>query len=113
MGSLFIYPTDQNDVVATSVFVSGKDVYAFGQEYRKDSRIIKMLKNGAETSISDENEFSYINSSFVLGNDVYVGGNKNNEPYPSNARIWKNGVPINLTDGTDDANVNGVFVTKN
>jgi len=51
--------------------------------------------------------------SFIAGvtQNVYVAGYESNSTYTSYAKIWKNGVAIPLTDGTDFAVANSVFVS--
>jgi len=56
---------------------------------------------------------SYATSIYVVGDDVYVGGEQGNENGVAVAKLWKNGVAQNLTDGSSHARVHSVFVAGN
>jgi len=77
---------------ASSVFVSGDDVYVVGN---------KLWKNGTVQKLTDESDHPGGSSVFVSGNDVYVVGNK----------LWKNGTVQKLTDGSDHPGGSFVFVS--
>ncbi|MDR1841335.1 MAG: hypothetical protein LBQ86_05360 [Holophagales bacterium] len=47
---------------------------------------------------------------FVSGDDVYVAGYEKNAQGKSIAALWKNGVAQSLSDGSNDAVANSVFV---
>ena len=65
-------------------------------------------KNGVPTILTSNTGIVY--SIFVLNNDVYAGGI---ELIGGNwvAKTWKNGVATTLSDGTDNANVQSIFVS--
>ena len=46
------------------------------------------------------------NSVFVSGSDVYVAGH-----YGNYAKVWKNGIATDLSDGTELAEARSVFVS--
>jgi hypothetical protein len=95
--------------MATSIYVSGDDVFLAGYEYRWDDHPEKAMiwKNGVAQPLTDGNHEAAALSIFVSNNDVYVAG------YDSSfAILWKNGVPIRLTDGTIPTNATSVFVSN-
>ena len=91
---------------ATSVYVSGNDVYVAGYEAvnAQGISVAKLWKNGVAQNLTDGTRISEANSVFVHENDVYVGGFENIETTPcwggckSVAKLWKNGTAQNLTD---------------
>ena len=109
-------------MVASSVYVSGGDVYVAGFELplepvscgtcvqiRSGMAIAVLWKNGQLQYLTDGIHNAWANSVFVAGNDVYVAGFEGN-----NARLWKNGEVQNLESGTSDApfnTANSVFVS--
>jgi hypothetical protein len=94
--------------------VIGADVYACGAEYLSGGeRLATFWKNGVKTTLPA------INSSFraeancleVDGNDVYIGGNaQRNTSFDYSAVLWKNGVLVNLTPASIDAEVSSIKV---
>ncbi len=95
---------------ATSVYVSGSDVYVAGGD--GDRAVV--WKNGVATYLTNGVGTGYANSVFVVGSEVYVAGNE----YISGngaqiAKVWKNGVLTNLTNGTEEGYANSVFVSGN
>jgi hypothetical protein len=94
---------------ATSIFVSGSDVYVAGREGSATHDIAKYWKNGIAVPLTDGTGDGYASSIFVDGNDVYVAGT---ESLASGvATYWKNGVPVDLTDGTNSAFAWSIFVS--
>ena len=95
-----------------SLFVSGSHVYIAGTQelparypptaaYWKDGNVISL-------PTSEINSFG--NSIFVSGNEVYVAGYES-ATYPiSYAVYWKNGIETKLTDGTQAAVANSIFI---
>lgn len=112
---------------AYSVFVSGNDVYAAGYEFMEGSKAVAILwKNGVATRLSDGAKHAVAKAVFVSGTDVYVSSEENINQQDGNlpgyqgigstplsksvVKIWKNGIPDNLTDGTKQAIGNSIFV---
>ena len=82
---------------ASSIFVSGNDVYVTGSD---GSNTAVYWKNGTEVSLEKNNVYGDfgafgVNSIFVSGNDVYAAGFEG-----PNAVYWKNGAEIYLTPST-------------
>ena len=94
---------------ATSIFVSGNDVYVAGREGSANRDIAKYWKNGVAVPLTDGTTGDgYASSIFVEGNDVYVAGT---ESLASGIPVyWKNGVAVPLTDGTNGAFAWSIFV---
>ena len=94
---------------ATSVYVSGKDVYVTGII----AYTARLWKNGVVQNLdaADRNIIttSNANSVYVFGDDVYVAGGHGGKF----VAVWKNGMLQNLTDGSlSPAKANSVFVVK-
>ena len=100
-----------NDAQATSVFVSGTDVYVTGFEYDISTKATaKIWKNGIATALTNGTQDAYAYSVFVSGSDVYVAGTEYNGSFDV-PKIWKNGIATSLTNGTTQAGANSVFVS--
>lgn len=111
-----------------AVAVSGNDVYAAGVVYMNPPTTFSagtgtavLWKNGTVTQLDPTVPLnggytltaSVAHSIYVTPADVYVAGQLyKNGPY-SMATVWKNGMPINLTDGKDAATANAVYVSGN
>ena len=97
-------------IEASSVSVSGSDVYVAGVSYDNNRTRATLWKNGVKTILSDTNEKllgSWANSVFTVGLDVWVVGKEvfdNGTAYEEFAVLWKNGSKINLSDGTYEYN---------
>jgi hypothetical protein len=97
------------DAWATSVFVSGSDVYVAGhgaKGYNYD--VAKVWKYGKDTSLTKGESNAWANAVFVSGGDVYVAGME--VVGGAVAKVWKNGVATSLTGGSE---ANSVFVSDN
>ena len=92
---------------ATSIYVSGNDVYVAGYD---PGQVAKYWKNGIGVNLStDSSDYSFANDIYVSGNDVFVAGRVGEKIYydsvnwemgPSSAVYWKNGIPVNLPNGS-------------
>ena len=97
---------------ATSIFVSGSDIYIVGTQENK----IKIWKNNILANTIQGGYLPYNgNCIYVSGNDVYVCGSGaiSSSNQNSVAKVWKNGVLTNLTNGTTSAYASAVFVFEN
>jgi hypothetical protein len=93
---------------ATSVFVSGTDVYATGSVSNKAG----YWKNGLFIGLGlNPVFFSNGRSIFVSNNDVYVAGYEFYDDWHTRAIIWKNGKAIILGDSLSNSNASSVFVS--
>src|SRR5690606_28370772 len=88
-----------------SIFVSGNDVYAAGWLVSTTEFNAVIWKNGTLTKLTDGSKYAGASSVYVANNDVYVGGYEynNNTDKVLIAKMWKNGIAINLIDGIKDA----------
>ena len=96
--------------MASSVVVSGNDIYVAGclLDSNNYGGPIKVWKNGREISIANNFNANYLPFHIglaVWGQDVYVAARDEGK-----AKIWKNGIPVNLTDGMFKADVYAVAV---
>ena len=100
-----------------SIFVSGDDVYVAGDGGSLGSAVY--WKNGVPVLLTNGPEAALAWSIFVSGTDVYVAGNETKTVFvPPNtytdytvAQYWKNGTPVELTDGTAPATAFAIFVS--
>jgi len=97
------------DSQASSVFVSGNDVYVAGyiRDYPEQVYVATLWKNGKRTNLANANNVR-AHSVFVSGNDVYVAGESARRPI-----LWKNGIVQDLVDVQESSAFNSVFVSDN
>ena len=107
------YLTNETYSLATSVYVSGSDVYVAGHEKPHNKFVAKLWKNGVAQNLTNGNYFAEANSVYVSGSDVYVAGYEDNVQNKYVAKLWKNGVAQNLTNGTYYAKAYSVYVSGN
>lgn len=104
--------TDKNNAntYASSIFVSGTDVYVAGRDSALNGgevNVATVWKNGVKTSLTTgQNGDAGADDIFVLGTDVYVAGYENRI-----AKFWKNGTPTSLTDGINYAEAQSITVS--
>jgi len=121
-----------NSARAWSIAVAGNDAYVAGYElngrsyqdasgYTYKKSVAKYWKNNQPVILSDGTEDAYAQSIAVSGADVYVAGTElNGKAYldasgytykKSIAKYWKNGKPVNLTDGNEDAEAKSIAIS--
>jgi len=105
------------DATATSIAVSGADVYVAGTEWNGNSyqiqgstyvyrkSVAKYWKNGKVVNLTDGAEDAVAKSIAISGTDVYVAGTVNGY-----ATYWKNGVAVKLSNVESEAN--SIFLVK-
>ncbi len=109
---------DSKDTYSGSVYVSGTDVYVAGMEHIGDSNAggvwnawfaAKVWKNGEGTLLSHYKRSARAFSVYVSGTDVYVAGEER-KMGKDVAKVWKNFVATELTNGANHAGANSIFV---
>jgi len=93
---------------AEDIAISGSDVYIVGRI--NDSMgysMAQIWKNGIATILPEGTSATGI---AVVGNDIYVSGTGLNG-VTSVAKYWKNGVPVNLSNGEHNVFATSIFVT--
>ena len=107
---------------ATSIAVSGNNVYVSGSQYEQLSAtggwsnvFAEYWKNGNQVKLTDGSKDTYTTSIAVSGADVYVAGSDiayvNGADVTGVAKYWKNGTLVNLTDGSTGAEANSIAVS--
>lgn len=96
----------ESSAVATAITVAGSHVYVAGNEVVSGDTgslsYVKYWVDGESETLATNGNASSI---FVISGDVYVAGGK--DKY---AMYWKNGTPVPLTDGTQDAYAHSITV---
>jgi hypothetical protein len=95
--------------IATSIYVSGDEVFLTGYEYNWDFYPDKAMiwKNGVAQPLTNGNHEAGSFSIFPWNDDVYVVG------YDSTVAIlWKNGMRIALSDGKFPTQATSLFVSN-
>lgn len=97
----------KKDAYATSITVSGNDVYVAGNI----NYAALYWKNGVAVSLTNgKDSNSGAEAIVIAGNDVYVAGSENNTSGISVAKYWKNGVGVALSNGTSNAEARAIVV---
>lgn len=107
---------------ASSIFVSGTDVYVAGFEETDTQTgpttyavnpVATYWKNGAPVALTNGEQASEASSIFVSGSDVYVAGYYCTVSAPDCSRplYWKNGMIVPLTFSSSPAIVSSIFVS--
>ena len=105
--------------VTSMAVADNGDVYVAGYTFGSPN-LAQYWKNGERHVLGvgeNPNHDSEARGIFIENNDVYVAGWEK-IPRPSGggsvsvARYWKNGEPVDLTDGTNRAEANSIFVLE-
>jgi len=101
------------DASATSIFVSGGDVYVAGTEGEMMKKRGVLWKNGEKIGESTVGSFSVrATSVFVSGKDVYMTATASNLVELANAAVlWKNNDRPNILASGQSASAHSVFVS--
>jgi hypothetical protein len=101
---------------ATSVFVSGNDVYICGFEFDGKRARAGYWKNGTAFFLEDgsTNPYSsYATAITVADNHIYIAGFESNTGGIDGAIYWKDGKAVNLNSGTNQSRAHSIFVLDN
>ena len=126
-GTKIELPSGSTGAISTAIAISGNDIYVAGigitgSVYNGPQKYIaKYWKNGNAINLTDGTNGAQVWSIAVSGNDAYVGGMEwngrsyqdasGNTEKKSVAKYWKNGIPVILTDGTEDAHTTSIAVS--
>ena len=101
---------------ASSICVSGSDVYVGGSVYNSNTTSACYWKNnGATVFMGRQGDFTFGTAIAVSGSDVYMAGTDNKEgpSETSTACYWKNGTEITLmTAASSSSSGYGLFVVR-
>lgn len=88
---------------ASLITMSGQDVYVVGYVYVNNIRKVTIWKNGVPSTLQGT-----VTSVAVNNNDIYAAGYEND-----NAKVWKNGIGTNLTNGNFPSFASDIQVIDN
>jgi hypothetical protein len=112
-GTSAILGQPANGSRATSVAVSGPNVYVSGVEGNGTQDVAKYWRNGVPVELTDGTQRGFATSIYISGTDIYVAGGE--QPALGNIvpKYWKNGVPVVLPDSGQGALAQSIFVSGN
>ncbi|MFV0606091.1 MAG: fibronectin type III domain-containing protein [Niabella sp.] len=100
--------------VAKSIWVNGNDVYVAGhQQFNTASGgkyVATVWKNGTPALLTPASNNGYATAVTVKNANVYVTGYENINGI-NIAKVWKNQVAVNLSNGNIDEHTSSIFVT--
>jgi hypothetical protein len=97
---------------ATSIVVSGSDVYVVGYRFGTNSVAMRWKNEGTAKSLSDDSTNAMAYSVAVSGGDVYVVGVQYNSSGEPVATYWKNDeAPVSLNGGTNTSAMS-IFIDR-
>jgi hypothetical protein len=108
-GKLQVITDGEIGSIATSIYVSGDEVFLAGYACYWDFYPYKAMiwRNGMVQPLTNGNYESGSFSIVAWNDDVYVAGYES-----SVAMLWKNGVPIPLSDATVPTHATSLFVSN-
>jgi hypothetical protein len=112
-GQVTVLGAGTNGSYATSIAISGTDVYVAGVEGNGTNDVAKYWKNGIPVDLTDGTQRGFANSVVLSGTDVYVAGGEQKQLTNAVAKYWKNGVAVALPDLGQGAMAHSIFVLGN
>ena len=114
-GSVNSITNENHFAKANAIAAYGNDIYICGYESTGGLAVAKYWKNGKVFPLTNSTGgWSAANSIFIYNGDVYVAGVVGTSPDISKnvdvATYWKNGVAVDISDGTKNAIANSIFV---
>lgn len=76
--------------IASSIFVSGSDIYILGNTTYREQKMVWYWKNGDAVFLKKGNKIAEADDIIVFGDDVYVAGTAENAAGYRVACYWKN-----------------------
>lgn len=127
-GTLVKLSDGSKSTYTSSIAISGTDVYVAGHDITRlpdvnIEGVAKYWKNGVLVNLTNGSTPAMANAITVSGTDVYVAGTQwdgNATQYSDGytvyqrnpvAKYWKNGTPVNLTDGSKWAEARSIAVS--
>jgi hypothetical protein len=89
--------SDALDSWATSIVVSGQDIYIAGYEIMTEGIFPKLWKNGNPINVNVSSLNAQFESVTISGSDIYLAGMSGDSPTELAATYWKNGVAFPLS----------------
>jgi len=98
-GVAFPLPVDSDALqsFATSIAVSGKDVYIAGREIKTTGVLPRLWKNGNPVDVNVGSPNAQFEAITISETDIYLAGNSGASPTGQIATYWKNGVAFSLS----------------
>jgi len=95
---------------ATTIMVSGANVYVGGNIVEDNKTYATYWKNGTPHVLTSGEAFAYVQTLALDGETIYAAGPDPTESGTYTSKYWKNDQVVNLTDGPSDAEVIAVYL---
>jgi hypothetical protein len=98
---------------ATSIVVSGQDIYIAGYEIKTEGVFPKLWKNSSPIDINIGSLNAQFESITVLGADIYLAGRSGDSPTTLAATYWKNGdaFPLSVDPNSSHSRATSIAVS--
>ncbi len=102
-----VIKTANSSQTFNSIVVSNNDLYIAGN----DANAASYFKNDAVFHLTTGNSDAVASAIAVWGNDIYVAGYENISGH-SVPTYWKNSIPVRLTNGSNNAYLPVIYLSK-